>query len=265
MSIFYVYAWITPIEITVANITLPIDTVFYIGKGHKNRAWRQHTSKLDKRTNYLRNAVIDRIQNLGLTYNVSILEENLTEDQAFKEEIRLIQEHGRIIDKLGFLTNLTLGGEGCAGYKFTPEQKEHLSKLRKGKPNLHSKGISRPGIGGRKKGTKWSESERETQLKARQGNLNYKHSIERKEKDKILRSLRPKQVGTSTGKNWYHNGLTEAYFNELELPIGWIKGRLPKKQNGKKGLLWFTDGNINKQFRENCEPKGWYRGRILSK
>lgn len=49
-----------------------------------------------------------------------ILFENLTFDEALKEEQRLIQKYGT--NELDFGYNCTLGGEGVLGYKYTEEQ-----------------------------------------------------------------------------------------------------------------------------------------------
>lgn len=89
-------------------------TVFYVGKGHGNRAWVKH-----------RNKKHDEIANsIGMT--VRIVMENLTEEQAYQEEYNLIAEYleqGYGIDIRGlegndtekFLTNQTFGSRGSIG------------------------------------------------------------------------------------------------------------------------------------------------------
>lgn len=66
---------------------------------------------------------------------------NLSEKSAKRREIFLIKLIGRHDLGLGFLTNLTDGGEGTSGYKRTEEQRQHISNIKKGKPNYNKRGI----------------------------------------------------------------------------------------------------------------------------
>ena len=101
MNDFYVYAHYKSGE------TIP----FYIGKGRDKRAW-----KSSGRNSHWRNIV----NKYG--YEVKILESGLTEDIAFKRETELIGEYGR-----SNLVNLTDGGEGQSGCKFTDERIKNMS------------------------------------------------------------------------------------------------------------------------------------------
>jgi len=89
----------------------PDGNIFYIGKGHGNRAWKQ-----DGRNNFWQNTV----QKHG-GYHVVLLHEHLSEDEAFLKEKEEIEFWGRRKDG-GFLINLTDGGEGMSGYVYTAEQ-----------------------------------------------------------------------------------------------------------------------------------------------
>jgi hypothetical protein len=264
MKLFYCYVWKTPIDITLAGRLLPANAVFYVGKGQDKRAWRKHNSAKDKDTNYLRDAAVRKIRVLGLDLVVEIIKETVSELEAFAMEIALIAQYGRIIDNVGLLTNMTMGGDGASGYKFTTEQRAHLSSIRKGMI-ANNKGKKRPGIGGRKKGTGWSEAERTKQMLSRTNNPRYKHSDERKERDRLARLSRPKTVKQSLGEKWYTDGIQERYFEPSAAPQGWHMGRLPNKIINKRGLLWYNDGQSNRQFRENTQPDGWNRGRVRSK
>ena len=99
---FYVYAFLRE-----------DDTPYYIGKGTGNRAWSKRQ---------FRPADMSRI---------SILFENLTEPEAFSEEMRLITFYGRKDNGTGILRNLTDGGEGTSGYKHTGKKlsPEHIANL----------------------------------------------------------------------------------------------------------------------------------------
>lgn len=97
MNEFYVYAHYKP----------STDVPFYIGKGKGKRAWK----------------ITGRNEHWGRTVNkygfeVKILYSNLSEKEAFEKEIELIETY-----KEYNLTNMTNGGEGNTGYKFTEQQK----------------------------------------------------------------------------------------------------------------------------------------------
>ena len=63
-----------------------------------------------------------------------ILFENLSKDDACKKEIELIKKyHSFIHDPLCNGYNMTMGGDGIRGKKFTKEQKAKMSKSRTGK------------------------------------------------------------------------------------------------------------------------------------
>ena len=101
---FYVYAFLR--EDT---------TPYYIGKGTGNRAWgkrRRISPPTDSR--------------------ISILFENLTETEAFTEEIRLIQFYGRKDLGTGILRNLTDGGEGASGCIRSQDTLDKMSEAKSG-------------------------------------------------------------------------------------------------------------------------------------
>ena len=96
---------------------------FYIGKGCKKRAYVK-----SRRTTYWKNIV----NKYG--YEIIILEENLTEEEALIKEKEWIAKYGRKDLKKGTLVNLTDGGETTNGYIHTKEAKEKMSNNRKGIP-----------------------------------------------------------------------------------------------------------------------------------
>jgi hypothetical protein len=77
--------------------------IFYIGKGSDNRAWVTDRRGTDWH---------GRVSTLKEGWTVEILEEDLSEDEAFGREFELIEEHG---GPGGDLVNVQPGGE------FAPE------------------------------------------------------------------------------------------------------------------------------------------------
>ena len=104
---FYVYGYLR----AVTSERGEAGTYYYIGKGRGNRAYSKHLSVPVPKD-------IDRIV---------IIADNLTEEEAFKVEMQLISKYGRINEETGILRNLTNGGEGISGYKFTDEQRARQS------------------------------------------------------------------------------------------------------------------------------------------
>ena len=118
---FYVYV----------HIRKDNNTVFYVGKGTKNRAY-----DLD-RGNF-HNGVRDKYG-----CRVEIIKDGLTESQAFRLESKMIKYYvltlgyGIPIDGYrdfsnNYLTNFTWGGEGCSGMHHTEETKQKISETEKG-------------------------------------------------------------------------------------------------------------------------------------
>lgn len=91
---------------------------FYVGKGKDQRAWCK-----SRRSQYWNNVV----NKYG--YTVDIIEKNLSEVEAYSKEIIWIAQ----LKAWNFkLCNFTIGGKGNTGLKFTNEQRNNLSKSKKG-------------------------------------------------------------------------------------------------------------------------------------
>lgn len=191
----------------------------------------------------------------------------------------LYETHGRWQDRVAWLSLSgimkdeeriyeILKNSNPGGYKHTEEAKKKLSIMRLGENNpMYNKSapnrdIKRPGVGGRKKGTKWSLEEREKQLKVRSAAGYYDYAKDPVRRKKISDAHKGRK-GSATGKHWFNNGVIETY-SEI-CPDGFLSGRLPKLNIKKRGMLWYNNGSINKQFRLNEEEEGFVRGRISKK
>lgn len=69
-------------------------------------------------------------------YRIDIVLDDISIEEAFNIEIELISIYGKIIDKSGILSNITNGGEGTLGTKW--------SEIRKGKYSIKMKGRVSP-------------------------------------------------------------------------------------------------------------------------
>lgn len=193
---------------------------------------------------------------------------------------RLLYEHyGRWQDRVAWLSLSgimkdeervyeILKNSNPGGYKHTDAVKEQLSLMRMGNKNpmygkpAPNRGVKRPGVGGRKKGTGWSIDEHETHKKIRSKPGYYDYTKNPIRNKKISDSAKGR-IGSATGKHWCNNGIIETYKDNC--PNGFKEGRLPRSQPNKLGLLWHNNGIINKQFKENTQPEGFIRGRFIKK
>lgn len=203
----------------------------------------------------------------------------LTIEEHSQAHKLLYEQYGRWQDRVAWLSLAgimkdeeriyeILKNSNPGGYKHTEEIKQKLSIMRQGDKNpMYGKkaansGTKRPGIGGRKKGTGWSDSERKTQeaVRASPGYYEYTQDSVR---NKRISDAHKGKIGAATGKTWYNNTQIETYSDVC--PDGFAKGRLPKSQINKRGLLWYNNGTVNKQFKENMQLQGFSRGRLTKK
>jgi hypothetical protein len=191
----------------------------------------------------------------------------------------LYEQHGRWQDRVAWLSLAgimkdeeriyeILKNSNPGGYKHTDEAKLKISESRRGERNpmygkpSPTRGVKRPGIGGRKKGTTWSDEERKKHklIRSQPGYFEYTRNPERCRKISEAQKGRP---GTATGKIWYNNGINEHY--SFECPVGYTKGRLKRPLESKRGMFWYNNGEFNRQFRDGEQPEGFSRGRISKK
>ena len=166
-SDFYVYAHTRATD----------GSIFYIGKGVKRRAWEKSV-----RNKYWRNIVAKH------EYKITILLNNLTEEEAFILEKQLIATLGR-----DSLCNMTDGGEGGSGYVHTKETRKGMSERQKGrKLSEETKAKISKKLKG-KKYSPWSEESRKRISEDRKGRKQSPEHIAKREaakaRNRLLRNL----------------------------------------------------------------------------
>lgn len=117
---------------------------FYVGKGHGRRAYDMRRGR-----NRWHKFMTSKLAGLGTAVEIRIIADGLTEAEAFEKEIERItfwRNDG------ADLCNLTDGGDGPSGYKFSDERKASAamkSKGRKHTPEARAK-MSAAAMGNKK-------------------------------------------------------------------------------------------------------------------
>jgi hypothetical protein len=101
--------------------------VFYIGKGVRYRAWVHLRENVRTNHNPFLYRRIESIRRDGFEPEVRILCRHDTHESAISQEIELIALYGKA-SQGGILTNLTDGGQGTPGYRYTPEQRSAVQE-----------------------------------------------------------------------------------------------------------------------------------------
>jgi hypothetical protein len=138
MNEYYVYVYLDPRKpgkYNYGKFKFKFEP-FYVGKGKGNRIYC-HLKKNDK-FNPFKSNKINKIKRMGKIPIFYKIKENLTDNEALKLEIKLIKIIGRHDLKLGTLTNLTNGGDGTSGYKYTKKQRMMRSLYNSFKGKKHT-------------------------------------------------------------------------------------------------------------------------------
>jgi hypothetical protein len=200
------------------------------------------------------------------------LKQNLTEEEAFRHEIYMIDVFGRIDLGTGILHNRTNGGEGVSGLIHSEETKIKMSEARKGEKNhnygkIHSEEHKRK-LSEAHNGRTHSEENRKNMSEAQKGKI-------RSEETKIKMSEAKK------GENHYLYGKTHSEETKIKMSET-RKGKTHSEEHkrkiseGKKnpseetrrkmgyaskGRRWWNDGCGNVKFVVECPGDGWKLGR----
>ena len=185
-------------------------TPYYIGKGKGDRIYsKQKYIKPPK----------DKSR-------IIYLKQNLTEEEAFRHEIYMIDVFGRKDLGTGILQNLTDGGEGSSGAVRSDEYRRKLSNTNKGR-NVSEK--TRKKISESTKGKSRSEEHRK--------------NIGKANKNKIVSEETRKKISEAgTGR-----------------PCSEETRR--KHRENMKGRKWWNDGCGNRKFVLECPGDSWKPGR----
>ena len=110
-TLYHVYFYLRSRDSDIGKAGTP----YYVGKGKGRRAYdTNHSVPVPKDKN-----------------NIVFVLNNLTEEQAFQNEIDFISWYGRVNLGNGILRNLTDGGEGMSGWVPSEETKRKISKASK--------------------------------------------------------------------------------------------------------------------------------------
>jgi hypothetical protein len=156
--------------IVYRHIRLDNGQPFYIGIG----------VNLDRAYNKTKRSIYWKIIVNTHNYEVEILFNNLTYEEAIEKEKEFIKLYGRINNNTGILVNLTDGGDGSIGY--IPSKETLLKIGEKSKGRIKTK----EQIEKWKSKMTFSKSQ-ETKDKIRQSLIGKKHTEERKENQRKLR------------------------------------------------------------------------------
>ena len=166
----------------------------------------------------------------GGTEDPSNLIELTIEEHATQHK-KLYEQYGRIQDKVAWMGLAKLAPHAELMYELNSTRMKGELNPMYGKP-APNRGVKRPGVGGRKKGTSWSEEERLTKMKMRESS-EYKEKMSKVYSDPVrnekIANGRKGKTGAANGKVWFNNGIEEKYFILNQQPEGYVRGRINKK------------------------------------
>ena len=206
-------------------------TPYYIGKGQGKRIYsKQRNIKPPK----------DKSR-------IIFLKKNLTETEAFRHEIYMIDVFGRKDLGTGILYNMTNGGDGSSGYFPSEETRRKLSEAHKGKT--------------------LSEETRRKIGEAGKGNT---YSLGKTASEETKRKMSEVRKGKTFSEEHRRN-LSEALKNpseEIRRKIGESNKRRivsaetrKKMSEAHKGTKWWNDGCGNRKRMLECPGNGWKLGK----
>jgi hypothetical protein len=198
---------------------------YYVGKGSGKRAYSNHGRNILKPEDESK---------------IIILKKNLDEEDAYQHEVYMIAIFGRKDLGTGILYNKTNGGEGNRGLLMSEETKRKMSEKRKNKP-LHKNFIKA----------------------AIEYNEKFNRGVPKSEecKRKISESLKGRFI--KEDNPFYGKKHTEESINKMKEKLKTIER---PETTIYKNSIWITDGIISKRLQNGLEiPEGWVKGRVHKK
>ena len=247
-------------------------TPYYIGKGKGDRIYSTSSRIIKPPKDKSR---------------IIYLKQNLTEEEAFKHEIYMIDVFGRKDLGTGILHNRTDGGEGRSGSILSEETKRKISNANKGEKNYHyGKSLSeetkiklseahkgktlseetKRKMSESRKGRIVSEETRKKQSESNKGKTRSEESrkkMSESQKGRIVSEETRKKLRGIPRSQEVKDKISEAKKGENHYLYGKslseeTKTKISKAQKGKK---WWSDGCGNSVFMVECPGNNWYNGR----
>jgi hypothetical protein len=194
-------------------------TPYYIGKGKGNRMYNRGKKDIKPPKDKSR---------------ILILKQNLTEEEAFKHEIYMIDVFGRKDLRTGILRNKTNGGEGLS--VIGEETRIKLSEANRGRNNpMYGKSPSketRKKQSEANKGRTFSDETRKKLSEVRKGKTLSEETKIKLSKlmtgRKCSKKFRKKISDVNKGKKWWNNGKVNKF--SIECPDeGWVPGMVKRQ------------------------------------
>jgi hypothetical protein len=238
-------------------------TPYYIGKGKEGRIYsKQKNIKPPK----------DKSR-------IIFLKKNLTEEEAFRHEIYMMDVFGRKDLGTGILHNRTDGGEGSSGCIRSDETRRKLSEAGKGKTlsKEHRRKLSEASKGEKNHnyGKPKSEETRRKLSEAKKGKTASEESRKKmSESGKVKtiseehrRKMTEATQSKETRRKMSESGKVKIFSEEHRRNLSqWQIGKTLSEETRRKiseaakGKKWWNDGCGNRKFVLECPGDGWKSG-----
>lgn len=204
-------------------------TPYYVGKGEKNRIYKKGKGEIKPPKDKSR---------------IIFLKQNLTEQEAFKHEIYMINVFGRKDLGTGILRNRTNGGEGCSGMVHSEDVKLKIKNSNLGKKHTEK---SKKKMSESQKGRIHSE---ETKIKIGKSSKNRKPMLGKKMSEETKKRLKEINLGRKHSEE-SKNKMSDAHKGRIYKPL--TEEHKNKLSESNKGKHIITDEIKNKISNSLCK------------
>ena len=226
-------------------------TPYYIGKGKGGRIYSKSR----------------RIKPPKDKSRIIFLKKNLTEAEAFRHEIYMIDVFGRKDLSTGILQNLTNGGDGTSGWVPSEETRRKISSRIPSEETRAKMSEARKGEKNHNYGKTHSEETRKKMSEAKKGHTvseETRRKIGEGQKDKIVSEETKRKISEASKGNTAWLGKTHSEETRKKLseankdPSEETRRKIGEAQKGTK---WWNDGCGNRKRMLECPGDGWKLGR----